>query len=93
MKEYSPTYSLTSSRSIGDEGYLVAIRQQLQSLGSIKNECDAREHTLQQVSNRVNELENLLSSSNDTIKEKVLFYFIIHPTIHFLTRYSFTRTQ
>lgn len=72
MREYGSTYSLASSRSFGDDGYLVAIRQQLQSLGSIKNECDAREHTLQQVSNRVNELENLLNNSNDAVQEKVL---------------------
>ena len=35
MGEYSPTRSHIYNRDIGDEGYLVAIRQQLQSLGSL----------------------------------------------------------
>lgn len=35
MGEYTPTRSHIHNRGIGDEGYLVAIRQQLQSLGSL----------------------------------------------------------
>ena len=54
-------------------------------IGSIKYECDVREQALQQVTNRVSELENLLQVSNEANKEKVYTSTLPLTLIYLLT--------